>query len=91
MSLFWENIDIIEAQLDKIVDSGSDDEIFIASYFHGHFSLAESRVPELNEATDDKMAHLRQILTHNLTEAFANRELDDADQHKIWALFERLV
>ena len=70
-----------------IVDSGTDDELFIASYFHGHFSLAVSQVPD---DVDDKMVFLRQTLTANLSDAFVNRELEDIDQQKIWTLLERL-
>ena len=87
MSQFWDKVDTIEAQLDMIVDSGTDDELFIASYFHGHFSLAVSQVPD---DVDDKMVSLRQTLIANLNDAFVNRELEDIDQQKIWTLLERL-
>ena len=87
MSQFWDKVDTIEAQLDMIVDSGTDDELFIASYFHGHFSLAVSQVPE---DVDDKMVFRRQTLTANLNDAFVNRELEATDQQKIWTLLERL-
>ncbi|MCH1414772.1 MAG: YfcL family protein [Glaciecola sp.] len=87
MSQFWDKVDTIEAQLDMIVDSGTDDELFIASYFHGHFSLAVSQVPD---DVDDKMVFLRQTLIANLNDAFVNRELEDIDQQKIWTLLERL-
>ena len=87
MGQFLDKVDTIEAQLDKIVDSGTDDELFIASYFHGHFSLAVSQVPD---NIDDKMVFLRQTLTANLHDAFVNRELENADQQKIWTLLERL-
>ena len=87
MSQFWDKVDTIEAQLDTIVDSGSDDDLFIASYFHGHFSLAVSQVPD---DAADKIQQLRHTLTANLNDAFANRELIDADQDKIWTLLERL-
>lgn len=87
MSQFWDKVDTIEAQLDMIVDSGTDDELFIASYFHGHFSLAVSQVPD---DVDDKMVFLRQTLIANLNDAFVNRELEATDQQKIWTLLERL-
>ena len=87
MGQFWDKVDTIEAQLDMIVDSGTDDELFIASYFHGHFSLAVSQVPD---NVDDKIVFLRQTLTANLHDAFVNRELENADQQKIWTLLERL-
>ena len=87
MSQFWDKVDTIEAQLDMIVDSGTDDELFIASYFHGHFSLAVSQVPD---NIDDKMVCLRQPLTATLNDAFVNRALEDEDQKKIWTLPERL-
>lgn len=84
---FAEFIDGVEQDLDNIVVNGTDDELFISSYFHGHFSLAVSMVPDVSE---NSLNSLDDILTQNLTDAFANQELDKPDQKKIWTLWQRL-
>ncbi|MEN8769683.1 MAG: YfcL family protein [Glaciecola sp.] len=86
-STFAEFIDGVEQDLDNIVVNGTDDELFISSYFHGHFSLAVSMVPD---ASENSLNSLDDILTQNLTDAFANQELDKPDQKKIWTLWQRL-
>lgn len=84
---FAEFIDAVEQDLDNIVVNGSDDELFISSYFHGHFSLAVSMV---SDTSQDLLSSLDEILTQNLTDAFTNQELDKPDQQKIWNLWQRL-
>ncbi|MDC1346262.1 YfcL family protein [Glaciecola sp.] len=86
-STFAEFIEGVEQDLDNIVVNGTDDELFISSYFHGHFSLAVSMVPD---ASENSVNNLDDILTQNLTDAFANQELDKPDQKKIWTLWQRL-
>ena len=90
---FFDFVDRVEEDLSNIVVHGTDDELFISSYFHGHFSLAVSMVPEM-EANPNNHAQsletLNQILTQNLTDAFTNQELDELDQQKVWTLWQRL-
>lgn len=78
-------LDEIEDRLNTVVDTGDDNELFIASYFHGHFSLAASQV---NPEHPDPHHALDVILTDNLREAFTNGELAATDQALVWALWD---
>jgi len=77
-----------ETQLDQVVDSGTDDELFIASYLHGHFSLIASQA--LNSEKAD-VATLDALLTNNLNDAFAQNELEPEDQKKVMTLWQSLL
>lgn len=82
---FNQYLDNIENGLNTVVETGDDNQLFIASYFHGHFSLAASQV---NPAHPDPYHALNVILTNNLNEAFANGELTEPDQQLVWDLWE---
>ncbi|MCC2616754.1 YfcL family protein [Aestuariibacter halophilus] len=82
---FEQGIDAIEQALDDVVEHGSDDELFIASYLQGHFALVVSRVLIHQQHCFDV---LNATLCASLDEAFANQELEDADQQAVrqrWA------
>ncbi|MDP5130681.1 MAG: YfcL family protein [Paraglaciecola sp.] len=71
-----------------VVDSGSDQDLFIAGYVQGHFSLALAKL----QSCDDKSAEqLTIILDNSLTQAFADNELDLDDQAQCRKLVEQLV
>jgi hypothetical protein len=78
-------LDKVENRLNTVVENGDDNELFIASYFHGHFSLAASQV---NPKHPDPYYALDVILTDNLREAFVNGELTEPDQALVWALWD---
>ena len=78
----------IEASLDDVVNHGSDDELFIASYLQGHFAV-ESRQLEMRE--DASIAMLNDKMVESLNEAFANNELESEDAKQVKALWDRLV
>lgn len=84
MIAFNHFVDQAEAKLDEVVVSGSDDELFIASYLHGHFSLAVSQVLQSDTIC---LNILNDVLLSNLNDAFANKELEQRDQHKVMALW----
>jgi len=78
----------IEASLDDVVNHGSDNELFIASYLQGHFAV-ESRQLEMRE--DASIAMLNDKMVESLNEAFANNELESEDAKQVKALWDRLV
>ena len=78
----------IEASLDDVVNHGSDDELFIASYLQGHFAV-EARQLEMQE--DATVAMLNDKMIESLNSAFANNELESEDAKQVKALWARLV
>ena len=77
----------IESALDDVVNHGSDDELFIASYLQGHFAV-ESRQLEMQQ--DATLALLNTQIRSSLESAFANNELEADDAKQVSALWERL-
>ncbi|MFA3789756.1 YfcL family protein [Aliiglaciecola sp. SL4] len=77
-----------ESQLDAVVDNGTDDELFIAGYLHGHFSLVVSQALSSEQASIET---LDKLLCANLDSAFAQKELEPEDQQKVLLLWQSLV
>ncbi|AEA98548.1 MULTISPECIES: YfcL family protein [Alteromonas] len=78
----------IEASLDDVVNHGSDDELFIASYLQGHFAV-EARQLEMRE--DASLELLNEKMLSSLESAFKNNELESEDAKQVKALWARLV
>lgn len=78
----------IEALLDDVVNHGSDDELFIASYLQGHFAV-EARQLEMRE--DASLELLNEKMLSSLESAFKNNELESEDAKQVKALWARLV
>ena len=78
----------IEASLDDVVNHGSDDELFIASYLQGHFAV-EARQIEMRE--DASLELLNEKMLSSLESAFKNNELESEDAKQVKALWARLV
>ena len=78
----------IEASLDDVVNHGSDDELFIASYLQGHFAV-EARQLEMRE--DASLELLNEKMLSSLDSAFKNNELESEDTKQVKALWARLV
>ena len=78
----------IENQLDNVVDHGSDDELFIASYLQGHFAVISRPLEMEQNATIDL---LDATVKESLQQAFENNELEADDQKKVTALWQQLV
>ncbi|NDV91925.1 YfcL family protein [Alteromonas sp. 345S023] len=78
----------IEAALDDVVNHGSDDELFIASYLQGHFAVESRQVEMQDDATMDT---LNERVLASLESAFANNELDEGDAVLVSAMWQRLM
>jgi hypothetical protein len=77
----------IEAALDDVVNHGSDDELFIASYLQGHFAV-EARQLEMH--ADASLALLDEKMINSLNNAFNNKELEGDDAAQVKQLWSRL-
>ncbi len=78
----------IDASLDDVVNHGSDDELFIASYLQGHFAVIARQQEMESGAT---LTTLNDAILGSLNAAFENKELDDGDQQKVLSLWQRLL
>lgn len=77
----------VEHYLDSIVDTGTEQELFIAGYLHGHFSLVVSQIE--SDGNDDKQ-RLDSAMLNSLQQAFEQGELEQDDQQQVFALWQKL-
>ena len=77
----------IEASLDDVVNHGSDDELFIASYLQGHFAV-EARQLEMH--ADASLTLRDEKMMNSLNNAFNNKELEGDDAAQVKQLWSRL-
>ena len=77
----------MEASLDSFVEHGSDHELFLAGYLHGHFSLVTS---EAQLASDLCTRALLARMQQSLSEAYENKELCVEDQGHADAMLNKL-
>lgn len=78
----------IEAALDDVVNYGSDEELFIASYLQGHFAV-EAKQLEMDASAS--LSLLDSNMNASLGKAFANNELEPDDAALVRALWQRLL
>lgn len=84
LATFLEKIDL---QLAIILDQGSDEELALASYIHGHIDVVNA---QYNDSTTT-LEHFLEQLEHSLIQAFEQGELDHSDQvtaNSIWQKLE---
>nr|WP_297347712.1 YfcL family protein [uncultured Glaciecola sp.] len=90
-SIFIEKTDKMQAHLDSFIADGSDQELFIASYLHGHFDVAVANVEKLIEqGQDNPILTLQATLDAQLQKAFDNKELSSVDAEQVTGLFNSL-
>jgi len=88
---FIEQTDKMQAHLDSFIADGSDHELFIASYLHGHFDVAVANVEKLIEKGEENpISTLHSKLQVQLKSAFENNELSDQDAQQVSELFHFL-
>ncbi len=85
--VFVSKVNNIEQSLDDVVNHGSDDELFVASYLQGHFAVVSKQLEMQADATLEK---LDSAMQESLDAAFANQELEPDDQQAVAALWARL-
>ena len=77
-----------ESYLDKVVEHGDDQQLFIASYLQGHFAVAagQSQVQQMTQ-----VKQLSQLMEVSLQSAFDNYELVAEDQQQVLSLWQLLL
>lgn len=85
---FVQLVNDIDTALDNVVDTGSDDALFIASYLQGHFAV-QARKLELEAEASAQL--LNERMQTSLSAAFENKELEGDDQTAVLALWQRLL
>ncbi|MFQ3234511.1 MAG: hypothetical protein ACI9C4_000062 [Paraglaciecola sp.] len=84
---FTSFVDAIQNELDKVVLHGSDQQLFVASYLTGHFSLLYSH----GKTNDDySLQGADDYMISSLQKAFANKELAETDQLQVMALWQQI-
>jgi hypothetical protein len=75
-----------------IVEQGSDHALFIAGYLQGHFCivLAQAQLAEKSPDSCVSLSDFKGMMHSNVHQAFANHELESADQHAVSDLIEQL-
>lgn len=88
---FIEQTDKMQAHLDSFIADGSDHDLFISSYLHGHFDVAVANVEKLIEKGEENpILTLQTTLETQLISAFENNELSDQDAQQVTELFNFL-
>ncbi|WKE64167.1 YfcL family protein [Gallaecimonas kandeliae] len=81
-------LDNIQEQLDQLVVTGNDDELFAGGYLQGHVMLSAGQY-EL-EGDERCVDTLKGRVRQSLDGAIANGELNPQDQQLVVGLWERL-
>lgn len=76
-----------ETYFTEVVEKGSDQQLFIAGYLHGHFSLVLATIMQQDIQSPEQF---KAILLASLDKAFAQKELDEQDQVETKTLVEQL-
>jgi len=78
-------VDNIQYKFDQVVEQGSDQDLFVAGYLSGHFSLVVSQCQLQGQETVEA---LNLGMLASLDKAFADGELEETDQQDVktfWA------
>ena len=81
-------IDEVEQKFDSFIDHGTDHELFLSGYLHGHFSLI---VSQASLAGDVSIQAVDKRMRDSLREAFAKGELEADDQAQAYAMWETVA
>jgi hypothetical protein len=89
--MFIEKTDKMQAHLDSFIVDGSDHELFIASYLHGHFDIAVASVEKaIEKGEQEPISLLKTTLDAQLKQAFHNNELTEQDAEQVTRLYIKL-
>lgn len=81
-------LDNIQTQLDDLVVTGNDDDLFAGGYLQGHVMLSAGQY-ELEE-TEPQVAELKVRVKASLNKAIEAGELNPHDQALVVGLWERV-
>lgn len=82
-----------EAFLDSFIDSGNDQELFLSSYLHGHFSVITAQTISMStkfESLEQAKASVQVAFVSSLEQAIKNNELDPKDAEQAMSLSKQL-
>lgn len=97
--------DQVEAFLDSFIENGNEQELFVSSYLHGHFSVVaagvllseQQMIMFTNNADDNKVCRsthyqdvLKNLLSKSINTAIANLELSNEDAVQVRQLVEKI-
>lgn len=77
-----------EDYLDRVVEHGNDQELFIASYLQGHFAVVAGQSQVRNMTQIQQLSELMDV---SLDRAFDNNELATDDQNQVLKLWQILI
>lgn len=81
-------VDAIDEFLFEPVENGSEDDLFIASYLHGHFSVVAAGVADDHQSP---LSAMDEGMKSSLEKAFSNNEVTLEDAEKVSALWRKVV
>lgn len=74
----------VENYLDNVVQHGTDQQLFIASYLQGHFAVVAGQSDLKGFQT---ISQFNELMEQSLNNAFTNNELEADDQKQVWSLW----
>lgn len=86
--MFEQFLQKADTAFEEVVNSGTDQELFIASYLQGHFDLVVSQALQQQQAN---LSALDELMQQSLSQAFANKELEQNDQQQVLAFWQQLL
>ncbi|WP_115718274.1 YfcL family protein [Gallaecimonas mangrovi] len=86
--MYQQFLDHIQQQLDNLVVTGSDDELFAGGYLQGHVSLTAGQY-ELEESAPE-LGELKSRIQASLDKAIAAGELNPHDEALVVGLWQQL-
>jgi len=86
--MFEQFIQKAESAFAQVVDQGSDQELFIASYLQGHFDLVLSQAEQQQQIN---LLGLDKLMQQSLSQAFANKELEADDQQRVLSFWQHIL
>lgn len=86
--------DAKEAFLDKFIDTGSDHELFVASYIHGHFSVVAAKtMQEIHAFSEAEQAifYFTELLQTSIAKAINDGELSAQDAKDVTSMLGNII
>lgn len=87
-------LDTKEAFLDKFIGNGTDHELFITSYIHGHFSVVAAKTMQhtpLFEDADQAFVFFTEHLQQSIFDAIEKGELESQDAKDVTTMLKQLA
>lgn len=84
-------LDAQEAKLDQFISTGTEHELFLSSYIHGHFSVqAAAVVSQPFSSVEQAIQTFESGLYNSIKQALDSKELDAQDAQDVLKMFKGL-